>query len=350
MNLKKKDIKKIVKMVYYHLLSQVVVSGVKYLCLMNVNAIQFVFFEYENGIFMKRCIFQKYVSSFIKHSGFFPDGDKIEVSIIMYENDIYKIEEKDKIIYDIHVDENKKKILFMGNEYDFTSIYSKYRDELKLEIWSDYDKNELIHRLDNYTIDCLVDDYYSDHHLDDDGNEINIEEYDYDRIFDQIKEERQKRWDDFFNPESISNINNEIQLKINLYERLLHEYSSKEYQSIYQFLLNKYFTQLLRKFMYIDEHIFKFKTHLSIKKHQFTILHFEPDFQKIKIEFEIFDDDSKLFSVNVIRSKKHYMTFADYDVKIEEYYNESVIPRDMAEEMILFILQSSNEKIFTKNI
>ena len=178
---------------------------------------------------------------------------------------------------------------------------------------------------------------------------MNIEEYDYDRIFDQIKEERQKRWDDFFNPESISQINNEIQLKINLYDRLLHEYSSKEYQSIYQFLLNKYFTQHIRKFMYLDEHIYKFKTHLSVQKHQFTILYFEPDFQKIKIEFEIYDDDdSKLFSVNVIRSKKHYMTFADYDVKIEEYYDKSVIPRDMAEEMILFILQSSNEKIFTK--
>lgn len=331
-------------MIFYSILSQIVVNKEKkILCLLRVNAILYSFYEYSST----QNDMKKYIRTYLLHSSIFNHTDDIKINVILRENDKLKIEDGENMVYDIVIDEEKKKI--QDSEMGFEDVYQKVSEELNLRMWEDYDLTDKIYEMDNDHFSYLVDKYYGDNFFDEEGNEKEgIDDVDEDKLREEIIEKCKKEWDEYYTPNLLEKKEKEINLRVHDLTRLIYQYPSNLYKSLNRFLVNKYLTQHIKSYIYTDKNIFKLKGHLYVKKYRYEVECKSEEFEKMNIEFDIYEKDgySKLFTCKVIKTHIHYKTFPEYELNICDLYNDSIVSKETAKEIILNILDNTSHRIF----
>jgi hypothetical protein len=279
-------------MIYNYILFQIKVNNTYYLGKFILNILNYSVYNYSN----KESTLNTYIEKWFNlvYKDYFENVDEnIESNVvIILLNE--KIDNIEKIYVDITINQQDKSICFKDKQNNLTNYDKIFKllnkqSDTNLDLDIDYEDDELEYILDNSFVSDKVEEAFGKY-LDKNGNykkkylreikELEEKEENQDKcleeiLFEKFEKEYLEKYkyilDENFKKSKIENVNKRLEIL----EYIINKYHNVN-KSLHNYCLEKYCTQLIRKYKYTDDNLEKIRynfivTSLNVKNsHEYS--------------------------------------------------------------------------------
>lgn len=283
-------------MIYNYILFQIKVDDTYYLGKFILNILNYSIYNYFN----KESTFDNYIEKWFNliYKDNFNENIKSNVLIILIEEKKEKIE---KIHVDIIFNQENKSINFLNKEIsleNYNKIYKEINNQFDIDFNVDYDDDELEIIIDKTLIYEKVEEGLNKYIHSKTGDykkkylkeikELTEKEENKDKcletiLFEKFKKDYLEKYEYMLN-EDFKNLKlQKINKKLEVLGHIINKYY-KINKSLHNYCINKYCTQLFRKYKYTDDNLEKIKYNFVVMS--FDIKKGEDEYSEINIYFE----------------------------------------------------------------
>ncbi len=317
---------------------QIVDNGEKsYLSLININIINYTVYEVDRN---ENDLMEKYIRGWVLKVGLF---NNIEINII-YECGKNKLNEKIK--YDFLIDENEENIIFNGEEVEgYKKKYEELRRELNIKSIEDYDETDMVNFIMSDEVERRTDKYVEEYHMDENGELKDMDIY-YEKdeeLREKYKKEIEDEWKIKYNDEFRVKKGKEIKDKMEILDKVYWRMIRGD-RSFVNIILCKYFTQLIKLYIYDGDNIKNIYEKIVVKdvKNEKADRGNDMTRYELELEFGLYENNLKMFRSKYVRETNH---FSKCKNTLDINMNYEVINENLAKELVEFIIKNGDEDI-----